>query len=142
MVFADYSVGDQGEGVVQLQSDLARVGFIIDADGIFGPQTKLTVKMFQAARGQTDTGVADAATLADLASAISEGWTTPSPTITVSEDAPVVRVPRIAPASAPASAAAPAAARASSSVSGMLPLAAAGAIAAVLFFGKGSKRRR
>lgn len=146
MVFSDYSVGDQGDGVTQLQIDLAKVGFIIDADGIFGPQTKRTVQMFQAARGYPDSGVADAATLSDLASAISEGWTTPSPSITITESTPPPRAR--APASAPAAAPTAAPVKTASMLGGgmLLPLAAAGAIGAVFFFGrgggKGGGRRR
>ena len=49
--------GDRGEGVRRLQDLLAKAGYTVAVDGIFGAKTLETVKAYQAERGLTVDGV-------------------------------------------------------------------------------------
>lgn len=60
-------LGDEGEAVRELQSKLARYGYEITVDGLFGERTAYAVAAFQRHfRPQKVDGVADASTLATL----------------------------------------------------------------------------
>jgi peptidoglycan hydrolase-like protein with peptidoglycan-binding domain len=62
------TVGVRGEVVRQLQMALAQRGYAVgDIDGIYGDQTAAAVRLFQAARGLPQTGIADDATLGAVA---------------------------------------------------------------------------
>jgi N-acetylmuramoyl-L-alanine amidase len=60
--------GDAGEAVAALQRQLARQGYDLDADGVFGPRTRAVVEAFQRRyrRSRID-GIADPETLGLLA---------------------------------------------------------------------------
>ena len=76
-------VGCTGEAVRELQEDLLALGFRLPkygADGEFGNETKEAVKAFQICHGLTETGIADAATLAVIETAIEDGKNTLPPT--------------------------------------------------------------
>ncbi len=57
---------------LQLQKDLAALGFAINADGQFGPITEQTIKDFQSYASLSVTGVADLETQAALKSMLGE----------------------------------------------------------------------
>ena len=90
MPLNDYSIGDSGEDIATIQSDLNMLGYSIDVDGQFGAQTQYAVRAFQAARKMSPlslnfdlTGVVGPATLIEISKAIGEGWrasaTAPAP---------------------------------------------------------------
>lgn len=80
---SDYNIGSQGQGVTDLQTYLNDVGFAIDVDGVYGPQTQAAVRAFQQARGgMAIDGIAGPETLVALAMARSEGWTMPEVPVT------------------------------------------------------------
>ncbi len=56
----------QGEDVRRLQQALAKAGFAVDADGVFGPNTETALKAAQAKLGLKADGIAGAATRAAL----------------------------------------------------------------------------
>lgn len=61
------SIGDRGAAVRDLQLALRRRRILIDADGVFGPQTRLAVWVWQMLAGLPQTGQGDPATWASLA---------------------------------------------------------------------------
>ena len=64
---ATYRTGSRGEEVRQLQLALARAGYPLTADGVYGQRTADAVRAFQRANGLAADGVAGPATLAALA---------------------------------------------------------------------------
>lgn len=58
--------GMRGSNVLEMQKNLAKLGFAIKADGIFGPNTELIVRSFQNKTGLKADGVAGPLTLAKL----------------------------------------------------------------------------
>ena len=58
--------GAKGEDVRQLQTALGRHGLPLAADGLFGPATERSVRIFQQRSGLPETGIACAATLAAI----------------------------------------------------------------------------
>lgn len=61
--------GDGGQWVIELQGELTRHGFPLEADGDFGPATEAAVRDFQTANGLTCDGVVGPETWAVLAGA-------------------------------------------------------------------------
>lgn len=61
-----YEAGDQGAGVIQLQTWMVRAGAKIDVDGDFGGLTQAALKALQQTAGLVPTGIADPRTLASL----------------------------------------------------------------------------
>ena len=60
-------MGDDGDAVAELQSDLAACGYFErNITGIFGATTEIAVRLFEIANGMPSTGEADAAMLAQL----------------------------------------------------------------------------
>lgn len=76
MFFNDYTQGDTGSGVSNLQQYLVEVGYPLTVDGQFGPRTASAIAHFQASRGVSGDarGVAGPATLIALATARGAGW--------------------------------------------------------------------
>lgn len=72
-------LGDKGEAVKSLQQGLRDAGFVIDVDGIFGPQTEQLVRVFQRAKGLEVDGIAGPNTLAALRMPVAKPVTKPSP---------------------------------------------------------------
>lgn len=66
--------GMRGDTVRSLQISLARHGFPLHADGIFGPQTEDAVRRFQERRGLVVDGIAGPATMAALETRESGGF--------------------------------------------------------------------
>ena len=65
--FADFSVGDRGQEVVEIQKQLAVMNFNVgNIDGVFGPATEKAVKDFQISKGLTVDGVVNEATYRNL----------------------------------------------------------------------------
>ena len=62
--------GDKNADVLWLQDCLYKVGFPIDRDGIFGPQTETAVRLFQKEAGLTVDGLAGPITMSKL----DPGW--------------------------------------------------------------------
>lgn len=60
------ALGARGEAVRQLQQQLAKIGYVLDVDAIFGPQTRAALLAFQQSRSLPQTGIADEATRAAL----------------------------------------------------------------------------
>ena len=58
--------GDAGQDVEALQVRLVRLGFELEADGVFGEQVRASVDAFQASAGLPVSGIADRPTLAAL----------------------------------------------------------------------------
>ena len=58
--------GSSGSAVVALQQDLGTLGYAIDVDGQFGPDTQGALENYQNDNGIPVTGVADAATWASI----------------------------------------------------------------------------
>jgi hypothetical protein len=56
-------IGSTGDAVRQLQEALDRHGFVVAADGIFGPHTKRALQRFQRAKGLLNDAIAGPATL-------------------------------------------------------------------------------
>jgi lysozyme len=57
----------QGEDVRQLQLALQKIGFTLEADGVFGAATDAAVRQFQTQKGLRVDGIAGATTLTALA---------------------------------------------------------------------------
>ena len=71
--------GDAGPAVRMLQGDLQQFGFHPGpADGVFGPRTEAALLAYQSSRHLSPTGVLDAATFRQLASAFASGSSTPA----------------------------------------------------------------
>lgn len=67
-------VGSRGERVKKLQADLEVLGYVTGgADGIFGGATRRAIVAFQHEEGLPVTGVANAATLDEIAKVLTEG---------------------------------------------------------------------
>lgn len=70
--------GARGTEVVTLQRNLSRFGYVLQADGIFGPATEAAVRRFQKDHGLTVDGIAGPATLKAMAETPSSwslfGW--------------------------------------------------------------------
>jgi len=62
--------GSTGEAVAALQSGLEELGFAIDADGDFGPETQWAVVAFQKAHGLTPDGIVGPLTRAAIDAAV------------------------------------------------------------------------
>ncbi|MGW3208720.1 peptidoglycan-binding domain-containing protein [Streptomyces sp. NPDC001135] len=62
----DLQVGNTGDCVRELQSELNSLGANIDVDGIFGPDTHNALVRFQSNFGMQPTGVADSVTRHNL----------------------------------------------------------------------------
>lgn len=58
--------GDKGQAIRDLQNDLKALGYVLTADGDFGPMTEQAVKAFQRANGLTVDGKAGPVTLAAI----------------------------------------------------------------------------
>ena len=58
--------GSEGSSVRALQARLARFGYVVEHDGVFGHLTERAVEHFQRANGLTPSGVVDTATARDL----------------------------------------------------------------------------
>lgn len=63
-------LGSRGPDVAALQSDLNVLGYALTVDGDYGGRTRDAVMRFEARRGLAADGIADAATLAALATAV------------------------------------------------------------------------
>ena len=61
-----FRVGDEGSNVVEIQGQLANLGYDVAADGAFGPATAEAVKAFQASQGLEPDGLVGPATYAAL----------------------------------------------------------------------------
>jgi peptidoglycan hydrolase-like protein with peptidoglycan-binding domain len=59
----------QGPAVAAFQAELARLGYAVQADGVFGPGTDAAVRAFQTSAGLASDGVVGPATLAALSRA-------------------------------------------------------------------------
>jgi peptidoglycan hydrolase-like protein with peptidoglycan-binding domain len=59
----------QGPAVLAFQTELARLGYAVQADGVFGPGTDAAVRTFQTSAGLASDGVVGPATLAALSRA-------------------------------------------------------------------------
>ncbi len=67
MTFADFSAGDRGSEVVEIQKQLASMNYNIGSvDGVFGPATEEAVREFQTARGLEVDGIVGEATYRSL----------------------------------------------------------------------------
>lgn len=67
MAKTTYKLGDKGDGVRQLQRALVTAGYVVLADGDFGPKTESAVKAYQRANGLTPVdGIAGTDTLSML----------------------------------------------------------------------------
>ena len=65
--YATLQKGDKSDSVLELQTRLYELGFLLDdRDGNFGNKTQTAVKLFQSAAGLEVTGIADSATQAAL----------------------------------------------------------------------------
>ncbi len=71
-------IGMEGESVTALQENLKKMGFDIDVDGDFGPQTQKAVRQMQEAMGITVDGVVGPETAGKMAEALNQ---TPIPDI-------------------------------------------------------------
>lgn len=83
--------GDSGNHVRELQSTLAALGYAVNPDGDFGPQTEDAVMAFQVQRRLEADGVVGAKTAAALEaaqSALPAAKTTPKPETTADADPP------------------------------------------------------
>lgn len=69
-----YKLGDEGLRIIELQKDLVRLGYEIDVDGDFGPQTKKAVRFFQRSHGLSVDGVVGPKTMGAIDQAIESGW--------------------------------------------------------------------
>lgn len=58
--------GSRGEAVRDLQRSLTSLGYLLDADGIFGPKTERAVRAFQKQRGLAVDGIAGPKTTAAI----------------------------------------------------------------------------
>ena len=79
-------VGARGEKVAQLQKDLARLGYPLTADGVFGAKTDAAVRKFQRDHGLTADGVVGPKTRAALDRAKNDA-APPVPTATLQKGA-------------------------------------------------------
>ena len=66
--------GTKGEAVSELQNKLVKLGWTIDADGIFGPATKAAVEELQTAFGYDVDGVVGDGTTKLIDAQIGHGW--------------------------------------------------------------------
>lgn len=66
---SDLALGARGAAVRQLQQQLGHAGHEISIDGVFGRQTRGTLRAFQREHGRAPTGIADAPTRQALADA-------------------------------------------------------------------------
>lgn len=64
------AIGSWGADVFQLQRYLRRLGYELDADGLYGPQTRDTVRAFQRQSGLPETGRVNQQTLEALNDAV------------------------------------------------------------------------
>lgn len=70
---ADFTVGDEGDGVRKLQEKLAALDYAVGTpDGVFGQNTRRAVINFQDEHGLPLTGVADSKTLSTLTDVFSQ----------------------------------------------------------------------
>ena len=86
-------LGDSGADVEELQHRLAGLGYVLEADGDFGPITEAAVEGFQLARGIEDDGMVGPVTWAELAAAEAENWKVDFATLPPPPPAPVDDVP-------------------------------------------------
>ncbi len=121
MVFSDYSTGDTGSGVSDLQTKLNSVGYSLTVDGNFGPATEAAVRDFQAKQGIAVDGIAGPQTLVALSTAIGQGWTTSGVTTANAPATTVVVGPSEASAAASSAPAAGAAASAPTAATSAAP---------------------
>lgn len=61
-----YKIGDKGDAVLRLQGDLVRLGYPLDTDGSFGPDTESKVKQYQRDNKLTVDGIAGPQTLSKI----------------------------------------------------------------------------
>jgi len=71
--------GKQGDNVKGLQEKLAKLGFDVDSDGIFGAKTETAVKELQALFGYTVDGVVGPGTTVLIEQQIAYGWNAKAP---------------------------------------------------------------
>ncbi|NEQ27942.1 MAG: peptidoglycan-binding protein, partial [Microcoleus sp. SIO2G3] len=98
-------IGDSGDAVVQLQTQLANLGFNPGAiDGAFGEQTEAAVIQFQNSQNLTPDGIAGPQTLAALNRLLGVPVTSPIVEPPVDFPSPVVGIPATGPEPAGATA--------------------------------------
>lgn len=61
-----FRIGDEGSDIVEIQGQLASLGYDVAADGAFGPATAEAVKAFQASQGLEADGLVGPSTYAAL----------------------------------------------------------------------------
>lgn len=71
--------GTKGENVKELQKNLQKLGYNIEADGIFGPKTEEAVKTFQKTFNYTVDGIVGDGTTKLIAAQIAYGWNATDP---------------------------------------------------------------
>jgi len=67
-----YKDGDSGDGVLKMQRDLVRLGYKLDTDGSFGPETDGIIRQYQTDNKLTVDGSAGPQTLSKIAEQIKE----------------------------------------------------------------------
>jgi len=71
--------GSRGEDVTALQNNLKRLGFNVEPDGIFGPDTDRAVRNLQEMFGYSVDGMVGPGTEKLIAAQISYGWNVNAP---------------------------------------------------------------
>lgn len=71
--------GTKGDNVKTLQQNLQKLGFDLEADGIFGENTEKTVKEFQSLFGYTVDGIVGDGTNGLITAQIGYGWNYKAP---------------------------------------------------------------
>ncbi|WP_182004780.1 peptidoglycan-binding protein [Priestia aryabhattai] len=69
---SDLRFNSRGDTVKKLQQDLTKLGYKLDADGIYGSATESKVSSFQKNNGLTVTGIADTKTLSKVSSLLAK----------------------------------------------------------------------
>jgi peptidoglycan hydrolase-like protein with peptidoglycan-binding domain len=71
--------GSRGDDVTALQQNLAKLGYDVTPDGIFGPNTDAAVRKLQSAFGYTVDGIVGEGTASLIAAQIGYGWNVRAP---------------------------------------------------------------
>lgn len=71
--------GSRGDDVKDLQQNLAKLGYDVTPDGIFGPNTDAAVRKLQSAFGYTVDGIVGDGTTGLIAAQIGYGWNVRAP---------------------------------------------------------------
>ena len=83
--------GSKGDDVIELQNQLNKLGYSLEADGIFGGQTETAVKDFQSKNGLDVDGIVGSVTDAEILEQIGNGAVTSEPFSGVESKLKIVR---------------------------------------------------